>query len=40
MAGHEDHQITMNIYVYKKNESIAKAGQMMDALLGSYAEAV
>jgi len=39
MAGHADHQITMNTYVHKKNENVAKAGQMMDALLGSYAKA-
>lgn len=39
MAGHADHQITMNTYVHKKNENVAKAGQMMDALLGNYAEA-
>lgn len=40
MAGHADHQITMNTYVHKKNENVIKAGQMMDALLGSYAKAV
>ena len=39
MAGHADHQVTMNVYVHPKKENVAKAGQMMDALLGSYAEA-
>lgn len=39
MAGHADHQITMNTYVHKKDENLVKAGQMMDALLGGYAEA-
>ena len=39
MAGHADHQITMNTYVHKKDENLAKAGQMMDALLGDYAKA-
>lgn len=39
MAGHADHQMTMNVYVHAKKENVAKAGQMMDALLGSYANA-
>ena len=39
MAGHADHQITMNTYVHQKDENLAKAGQMMDALLGDYAKA-
>lgn len=39
MAGHADHQVTMNVYVHPKKENVAKAGQMMDALLGSYADA-
>lgn len=29
----------MNTYVHKKDENLVKAGQMMDALLGGYAEA-
>jgi len=39
MAGHADHQVTMNVYVHPKKENVARAGQMMDALLGSYADA-
>ena len=39
MAGHADYQITMNTYVHTKDENLAKAGQMMDALLGDYAKA-
>jgi len=39
MAGHADHQITMNTYVHTKDKNLAKAGQMMDALLGNYAKA-
>ena len=39
MAGHADHQVTMNVYVHPKKENVAKAGRMMDALLGSYADA-
>lgn len=39
MAGHADHQVTMNVYVHPKQENVARAGQMMDALLGGYAEA-
>lgn len=40
MAGHSKHDITMNTYVHPKKENVARAGQMMDALLGSYAKAV
>lgn len=40
MAGHAEYQMTMNVYVHPKQENVARAGQMMDALLGSYAEAV
>ena len=39
MAGHEDYQVTMNVYVHPKKENVAKAGQMMDELLGNYAKA-
>lgn len=38
MAGHADHQVTMNVYVHPKQENVAKAGQMMDTLLGNYAK--
>ena len=34
-----DHQVTMNVYVHPKKENVARAGQMMDELLGSYADA-
>ena len=39
MAGHADHQVTMNVYVHPKKENVARAGQMMDELLGNYAKA-
>ena len=39
MAGHADHQVTMNVYVHEKKENVGKAGQMMDKLLGDYAKA-
>ena len=39
MAGHADHQVTMNVYVHAKKENVARAGQMMDELLGNYAKA-
>lgn len=39
MAGHADHQVTMNVYVHEKKENVEKAGQMMDKLLGDYAQA-
>ena len=38
MAGHSDHQVTMNTYVHEKQKNVIKAGQQMDALLGSYAQ--
>lgn len=38
MAGHADHQVTMNVYVHPKKENVAKAGQLMDELLGNYAK--
>ena len=38
-AGHADHQVTMNVYVHAKKENVARAGQMMDELLGNYAKA-
>ena len=38
MAGQADHQVTMNVYVHPKKENVAKAGQMMDELLGNYAK--
>lgn len=40
MAGHGSYDMTMDTYVHPKKENVAKAGQMMDALFGSYAEAV
>ena len=40
MEGHGSYDMTMDTYVHPKKENVAKAGQMMDALFGSYAEAV
>lgn len=39
MTGHADHQVTMNVYVHAKKENVARAGKMMDKLLGNYAKA-